>query len=1556
MSAKSSSTSGRGRGGREGGRGGRGHSGRGDTRRYDRSSDTRTSADRIAGGSERKEPFIERPNSIAQKAGKPGYDEDGIKLISPRADGSYQMTEVWRTFELWCGENNCGLIMGMFKGPKAQYERYDPIECENTIDMLRYELVGETFYRDKCKRDLAQCNTLHPKVIEQETRAYTKLWSIIDERLVSVMRRDSDFIYVTTELKRPYALRLVIMEAVNSGLLLDDGLAKAQLRKEWTSWKMETAGMTINNYKVSWDDFIERSTFAELEYTDSEMATTFIMGLSSRWLDKKTALLSLTGEQRKSNVAEVYDELIQWEATKLSLCGSITSSTAISGRPFANYPLIADEEETPKTKKTWGKKQGGKGGGKKQAAGAAVPADTDDSKKLKDADIQCYRCKGYGHKSFECSSKTVGALICFSERSARGHNVLLDEGAQVSVFFNRKIVAEVAIATKSERISGFMIDGTPLAVEESGLFLEVPVFVSDHTSINILAREDARKSFDLYNLEGWGTRAIGKSGQGVYDFLLESGDGAPVLDLKNPIAMGDEQFRRAYTEQEQGKMAELLCVNTVSSRRACVLTVAERAKLFTVKERDRATLARSYAINSGYRGLGKLIKSLAKMTGVTITAQDIKNSSFIYGSRAALKGRSRDGPAPLVLPDIKPSLVRSLATLQCDIMDMLGKQFAVAMVRPSALGLVVPLRGNSMLKALETIVHTCQSLRLKVTDIVVDPERALVKAARQLEGVTITEVGPGDHVVDAENFIMVLKNIARCVIHGLPWNLPPSLVKPLILFAVRRRNGLICDATGEIPLETSFGEKVDWGKEFQFGFGDLVECYVKPKKTNQMVERTVSGIALYPVGRVGAWRVRYLDTWTDGTSRRCTLIPTDTEHIHAMNMRAQEENPSDAYRNALSMEKAAEVEGDEGGIAAPDLVEAIPLPLIEEEEPLAVAIEAAEEVDVIADAVAALDEIANVGDVDAPMANSLRVVGTGKGLCYKIAMLTKQGAPIKQFIATMRKGSSKSSIRKALKQTGSKGERVMAAAIEELKQIDDKGSWTPVLKSTLSRQELKGIVRTFMFVIDKFTPDGEIIKVKARLVAMGNMQNPDGISMDTSAPTVDITSVLTMAAIAAAEKRYTMTCDVGGAFLHTVWPKDEGRQIVHLDKVNASILTQIRPDYADMLTADGSLYLDLERALYGLVQSARLWYNRLTDVLKREGYVANPSDPCVFNKGGGLAAQTTVMFHVDDLSCSSRNLEVLKRLEELLTSEFGEEHIKCVWGDDHDYLGMRFLYNSNGTVNVSMQGYIQAILDYAGFTGKETARTPASANLFELCEKAPKLIGDKSKLFHSLVQGLSYASQRVRWDILLVISFLKGRVSCPDEYDWLKLWRCLAYLNATKDLSLTLGLSGEGVTIDSSIDASHAVYADARSQGGLSISLGLGVVKARSHKLGLNTKSSMESELVSTSDDVSEVIHLKEFLEGQGYDVGSAKVRQDNQATIRSLEKGRSDSKRTKHINTRFYFVHDRLDKGELHLEYTPTEEMVADFFTKPLQGTLFLKMRDKLLGVSGFAPSLRSV
>ena len=58
-----------------------------------------------------------------------------------------------------------------------------------------------------------------------------------------------------------------------------------------------------------------------------------------------------------------------------------------------------------------------------------------------------------------------------------------------------------------------------------------------------------------------------------------------------------------------------------------------------------------------------------------------------------------------------------------------------------------------------------------------------------------------------------------------------------------------------------------------------------------------------------------------------------------------------------------------------------------------------------------------------------------------------------------------------------------------------------------------------------------------------------------------------------------------------------------------------------------------------------------------------------------------------------------------------------------------------------------------------------------------------------------------------------------------------------------------------------------------------------------------------------------------------------------------SSSKRTKHINVRYFFITDRISKGEVRVEWCPTKDMVADFMTKPLQGSVFRKFRDLIMG-----------
>ena len=60
-----------------------------------------------------------------------------------------------------------------------------------------------------------------------------------------------------------------------------------------------------------------------------------------------------------------------------------------------------------------------------------------------------------------------------------------------------------------------------------------------------------------------------------------------------------------------------------------------------------------------------------------------------------------------------------------------------------------------------------------------------------------------------------------------------------------------------------------------------------------------------------------------------------------------------------------------------------------------------------------------------------------------------------------------------------------------------------------------------------------------------------------------------------------------------------------------------------------------------------------------------------------------------------------------------------------------------------------------------------------------------------------------------------------------------------------------------------------------------------------------------------------------------------------------SSTKCTKHINIRYFFIMDRIVKGDLSIEWCPTRDMVGDYMTKPLQGALFRKFRDQIMGVT---------
>ena len=121
-----------------------------------------------------------------------------------------------------------------------------------------------------------------------------------------------------------------------------------------------------------------------------------------------------------------------------------------------------------------------------------------------------------------------------------------------------------------------------------------------------------------------------------------------------------------------------------------------------------------------------------------------------------------------------------------------------------------------------------------------------------------------------------------------------------------------------------------------------------------------------------------------------------------------------------------------------------------------------------------------------------------------------------------------------------------------------------------------------------------------------------------------------------------------------------------------------------------------------------------------------------------------------------------------------------------------------------------------------------------------------------------------------------------------------------------------------------------------------------SKKQKLNTRSSTEAELVGADDAAMMILWIGLFMEQQGYSLNKNILFQDNKSAILLENNGkRSAGKRSRALNVRYFFLTDQVEKGNLSIEYCPTDVMWADFMTKPLQGEKFRKFRDKILGIS---------
>ena len=532
------------------------------------------------------------------------------------------------------------------------------------------------------------------------------------------------------------------------------------------------------------------------------------------------------------------------------------------------------------------------------------------------------------------------------------------------------------------------------------------------------------------------------------------------------------------------------------------------------------------------------------------------------------------------------------------------------------------------------------------------------------------------------------------------------------------------------------------------------------------------------------------------------------------------------------------------------------------------------------------------------------------------------------------------------------GQRGYDGAFKEMQQLHDRTCFRPLHARDLTDTERARVIESLFFLTEK--RDG---RIKGRTCANGSVQRAWMGREDASSPTATTEGVLITAAIDAHEQRDVRVADIPNAFIQTAVPgapAAKGHRIIMrirgplvdmLLKMNYSLYAP----YVVQERNEKVLYVEVIKAIYGMLQSALLFYKKLRKDLESIGFKVNPYDPCIANRMVD-GKQQTVTWHVDDLKISHKSAKVNDRLLSWLEKQYGDPKIGKIKGSKglvHDYLGINLDYTKTGVVKVDMRSYVKDILnDHDEKEIKEgQASQPWTDGLFKIDESRRKLDSDKQDQFHTTVAKALFLTKRGRPDILPAVAFLCTRVKGATEQDWSKLIRLLRFLYKTKDDVLELSIDNLSI-IKWYVDAAFAVHGDMRSHTGAMMTLGKGAIQAISTKQKLNTRSSTEAEIVGGDDTLAQVMWTKKFVEAQGYPITQNIMYRDNQSAMKIEENGRSSvGKRSRHLDIRFFFITDLINKKEVQIEYCPTDHLVGDYMTKPLVGSKFREFRAQVMG-----------
>ena len=515
------------------------------------------------------------------------------------------------------------------------------------------------------------------------------------------------------------------------------------------------------------------------------------------------------------------------------------------------------------------------------------------------------------------------------------------------------------------------------------------------------------------------------------------------------------------------------------------------------------------------------------------------------------------------------------------------------------------------------------------------------------------------------------------------------------------------------------------------------------------------------------------------------------------------------------------------------------------------------------------------------------------------------------------------------------------ASLAEVLESSEKAEWLSAM-----RVEFDALVRNSTWELSSLPPgkkalrgrwvfcikrdeNGHILKYKARFVAKGYGQVYGSDYCETFAPTAKLSTIRLSLALAAHLGCVVFQLDVKSAYL------------------NARISEEVFLEQPEGFVESGSdgqpLFCRLLKSIYGLRQAGREWNRLLDSWLVCHGFVRSDSDYCLYVRSEGESRLFVVIWVDDILYFGDSSLS--ESFKKSFSADFSiDDKGPMLW-----FLGMEVLQSSD-LIEVTQRSYVKEILrrfDMSDCNPVFLPAEPGTKYSKSDCpvENSPEHAEMSSfrSLYRSLLGNLQYLSAVSRPDLSFVVSNLSHFLANPGKPHWLGAKRLLRYLKGMSDFRLTFARTSS-FSLSCFSDSDWGSDADdRRSVAGYCFHLGVGLVSWSSKKQQTVALSSAEAEYMGLSSASQEVIFLRSVLSDLGYlETGASMIFGDNRGSIILAENPKNHG-RAKHIDIRYHFMRDLVNEGTIQLSYVPTEENVADIFTKNLPRIKFELFRQKL-------------